>query len=180
MSRVAVVVDFANIDRAANDHGITLNYRHLLEYLASESDGRSLVEAFCYVPIDPRNPHARDRKIDELATDGFLVRTKVGAIADDSYKCDFDVEMTMELMRISHDLNPDIIILCSGDRDFVPVIEYLRSKGIRVEVASFISTTSRDVILKCSSFIDLAVYAEELRGAADGAEPEVAAAVGNE
>lgn len=170
MNRAAVVVDFANIDRGAADQGITLNYRDLLEYLANEADGRSLIEAFCYVPIDPRNPHARDRKIEELATDGYLVRTKKGTIADDSYKCNFDVEMTMELMRIAQDLRPDIIILCSGDGDFVPVIEYLRSKGIRVEVASFVNTTSREVILKCSSFIDLGIYSQELEQAENGGE----------
>lgn len=159
MSRVAVVVDFANIDRAAADKQVALSYRNLLEYLANEADGRFLLEAFCYVPIDPRNPHGRDRIIEELSTDGMLVRTKVGTVADDSYKCNFDVEMTMELMRVALDLRPDIVVLCSGDGDFVPVIEHLRSRGIRVEVASFVDTTSREVILKCSSFIDLDEYA---------------------
>lgn len=173
MSRVAVVLDFANIERAASDRRAALSYRHLLEYLANESEGRSLIEAFCYMPIDPRNPHARDRLIEELATDGFLVRTKVGSVADDTYKCNFDVEMTMEMMRIAHDLKPDIIVLLSGDGDFVPVIEYLRSQGIRVEVASFINTTSRISILKCSSFIDLEKYIDETeRAPADAEEDE--------
>ncbi len=176
MSRVAIVLDFANIDRAAADKQIVLQYRSLLQYLASDEEGRFLVEGFCYVPIDPRNPRARDRQIEELATDGFLVRTKIGSIADDTYKCNFDVEMTMELMRIAQDIRPDIIVLCSGDGDFVPVIEYLRSKGIRVEVASFIDATSRDVILKCSSFIDLDLYVAALDGQNDQEQDEEATA----
>ncbi len=165
MKRVAVFVDYANIDRSASDKGRELNYRLLLDYLASEEDGRFLVEAFCYFPIDPRAPHARDREIEELSTDGYLVRSKVGTLTADSYKCNFDVEMTMELTRMVHDVKPDIVVLCSGDGDFVPVIEYLRSQGIRVEVAAFVANTSRDAILKCSSFIDLDVFVEGLNEA---------------
>jgi uncharacterized LabA/DUF88 family protein len=158
MKRLVIFLDYANIDRSVADRGREINYRELLNYLADEQDGRFLVEAFCYFPIDPRNPHARDRQVEELATDGYLIRSKIGTLAGDSYKCNFDVEITMELMRIVHDIKPDIVVLCSGDGDFVPVIEYLRTQGIRVEVASFVANAGREVILKCSSFIDLEVF----------------------
>jgi uncharacterized LabA/DUF88 family protein len=159
------MLDYANIDRAARDRNQSIDYKALLDYLASEVDGRYLVEAFCYFPVDPRNPHARDQEIDELSMDGFFMRTKLGTIAGDTHKCNFDVEITMDMMRVAHVIKPTILVLCSGDGDFVPAVQYVRSMGVRVELASFIDTTARAAILNCSSFVDLDVY---LRGSIEG------------
>lgn len=161
MHKVVVLLDYANINRAARDRGLPIDYKALLDYLASGEDGRHLVEAFCYFPVDPRNPNAKDREIDELSMDGYFMRTKIGSFAGDTYKCNFDVELTMDMMRVAHVIKPAILVLCSGDGDFVPVIDYVRSMGIRVELASFINTTARTAILKSSSFVDLDAY---LRG----------------
>jgi uncharacterized LabA/DUF88 family protein len=93
---------------------------------------------------------------------GWLVHTKVGAIAGDTYKCDFDVEITLDLMRTAEIVKPDIIVLLSGDKDFVPVMLELRQRGIRVEVAAFPGkNAAREVMLKASGFIDLDAYLNE-------------------
>jgi uncharacterized LabA/DUF88 family protein len=149
---VVVFMDYANIDRSASDKNYQLEYGNLLEYLA---EGRFLVDAHCYVPIDPRNEHKLDNEIMRLWSCGYLVNTKTGKIVGDSYKCDFDIEITMDMLRIAYELKPDIIVLASGDMDFIPVILELRRNGIRVEVASFESSMSRDMILKASGFINL-------------------------
>jgi len=133
MERIVIFNDFANINAALQNCDLVPDYQELLDYL---SEGRFLVEAQAYVPIDPRNPHARDREIDALWEAGWLVNTKIGAMAGDSYKCDFDVEITLELMRTAEFVKPDIIVLISGDKDFIPVILELRKRGIRVEVAA--------------------------------------------
>jgi uncharacterized LabA/DUF88 family protein len=148
-------VDFANLDRAAADHGHRLDYRDFREYIG---DGRLLVESFCYVPIDPRRVAARDRLIDNLWTAGFVVITKVGTLAGDSYRCNFDIEIVMDMMRVALSSRPDIIVLASGDGDFVPVVLELRRLGVRVEVASYVDTAGRELILKCSDFIDVEKY----------------------
>ena len=133
-------------------------YQNLLDYL---SEGRFLVEAQAYVPIDPRNPHVRDRDIETLWKAGWLVNTKVGAIAGDSYKCDFDVEITLDMMRTAEIVKPDIIVLASGDKDFIPVLLELRKRGIRVEVAALPGVNAaREVMLKASGFIDLNQYVD--------------------
>ena len=91
-----------------------------------------------------------------------MVHTKVGAIAGDTYKCDFDVEITLDLMRTAEIVKPDIIVLLSGDKDFVPVMLELRQRGIRVEVAAFPrKNAAREVMLKASGFIDLDAYLNE-------------------
>jgi uncharacterized LabA/DUF88 family protein len=161
MERIVLFNDFANINSAFQFQGTRPDYADLLDYLG---EGRFLIEAHAYVPIDPRNPHGRDRQIENLWQSGWLVHTKLGAIAGDSYKCDFDVEITLDLMRTAEIVKPDIIVLMSGDKDFVPVILELRKRGIRVEVAAFPDgNAAREVILKASGFIDLGEYLREGR-----------------
>jgi uncharacterized LabA/DUF88 family protein len=156
--RLIVFLDYANINAATPKRGEKLDYGHLLNYLG---EGRFLVEAHCYVPIDPRNPNARDREIEELWNNGLLVHTKMGKPAGDSYKCDFDVELTMDAIRCAHEVCPDIVLIASGDEDFMPVVIELRRRGIRVEVASFLTSAARQIILKSSGFINLDAYLEE-------------------
>ena len=159
MERIVLFNDYANTNAAFQNCNQRPDYGHLAEYL---SEGRFLVEAHAYVPIDPRNPRARDRDVEGLWGAGWLVHTKLGATAGDSYKCDLDVEITLDLMRTAEIVKPDISVLLSGDKDFIPVILELRKRGIRVEVAAFPgANAAREVILKASGFIDLAVYIQE-------------------
>lgn len=156
--KIVVFMDYANINRAASDNDYHVNYGNLLSYLA---EGRFLIDAHCYVPIDPRNEHKYDHDVFQLWNDGFLVNTKLGKIAGDSYKCDFDVEITMDILKIAYQVKPDIIVLASGDVDFIPVIIELRKLGIRVEVASFERSMSSEVVHKSSGFISLDTYYNE-------------------
>lgn len=159
MEKLVVFNDYANTNRAFEDLNIQPDYRDLLGYL---SEGRFLVDAHAFVPIDPRNPHGRDRAIDELWRSGYLVHTKIGAIAGDTYKCDFDVEITLAVMQTAETVKPDIIVLLLGDKDLVPVILALRERGIRVEVAAFSgNNAAREVVQKASGFIDLHEYLRE-------------------
>jgi len=153
MEKIVTFLDYANTNAALMNLGVAPDYGHIGTYLG---EGRFVVEQHAFVPIDPRNPHGRDGQINALWESGWLVHTKLGAFAGDSYKCDFDVEITLELMRTAEIVRPDIIVLISGDKDFVPVILELRRRGIRVEVAAISEcNAAREVILKASGFIDL-------------------------
>jgi len=93
---------------------------------------------------------------------GYLVHEKIGTIVGDGYRCDLDVEITLELMRTAELVKPDIIVLISGDKDFVPVMLELRRRGIRVEVAGFPGqNAAREMMLKASGFINLEHFVEE-------------------
>ncbi|WP_200388270.1 LabA-like NYN domain-containing protein [Thiocapsa imhoffii] len=159
MERIVVFNDHANIAAAFQQLGYPLDQGDLLEYLA---EGRFLVEAHTFVPIDPRDPSGRDALVEDLWNIGYLVHSKIGTIAGDSYRCDFDVELTLEMMRTAEIVKPDIIVLLSGDKDFVPAILELRRRGIRVEIAGFPGhNAAREVMLKGSGFIDLDRYRQQ-------------------
>lgn len=148
--RLAVFVDHANINRSARDHGVKIDYKEFLDYLVAN---RHLVEAVTYVPKDPRSPNSMDVEIEDLWLAGYLVKPKLGKVAGDTYICDVDVEMTMDMLSAAHQMNLDTIVLVSGDGDFIPVVEYLRGRGIRVEVCGFEANLARELILKGSGVI---------------------------
>ena len=153
--KVAVFLDYANVNAAAYDLNYDLDYGALLDYLADENEQRSLTVAYAYVPIDPRQEHAMDAKIEELWNQGYVVKSKVGSIAGETYKCDFDVEITMDISRVVYESSPDIVVLVSGDKDFIPIVLEIRGKGVRVEVAAFNSAMARELALKSSGYINL-------------------------
>jgi uncharacterized LabA/DUF88 family protein len=96
----------------------------------------------------------------------------VGRIAGGTYKCNFDVEITRDVLRVVHEVKPNIIVFASGDADFVPLIQEVRQLGIRVEVAAFAETAGAEMLLKCSGFIDLAMYYESFLAAQDAQQEE--------
>ena len=155
MMKVAVFLDYANINASSRQVNCNVDYGALLNYLADEDEERTLQAAYAYVPIDPRMEHAKDGIINELWQNGYIVKSKTGTIAGDSYKCDFDVEMTLDISRIAYINAPDIIVLVSGDSDFIPIVLDMRNRGIRVEVAAFDFAMSRQLSLKSSGFINL-------------------------
>lgn len=128
MEKVVFFLDYANISRAAREKGYRLDYHDLLHYIGED---RFLIDAHCYVPINPRNEHRLDGEIEDLWRTGYLVTTKIGRIAGGTYMCNFDVEITMDLLNVLHQMKPDIIVLATGDAAFVPLILEVRKSGAR-------------------------------------------------
>src|SRR5256884_9898770 len=169
MERVVLFLDYANINRGAKEKRLRMDYQDLLEYVGED---RFLIDAHCYVPINPRNEHRLDGDIEQLWRSGYIVNTKRGTIAGGTYKCNFDVEIAMDMLKVVYQVKPDIIVLATGDSDFIPLIQEVRKAGVRVEVAAFEETAGPDIRLKCSGFIDLAVYYEDYLAAQNGQQSE--------
>lgn len=158
MEKVLFFLDYANINSLANRYG-GMNFRALAEYIGED---RNLVDSYAYVPVDPRALGVRDREIEQLWQAGYQVTAKTGTITGDTYKCNMDVEITIDVLAAAYTIRPDIIVLGSGDGDFLPLIAKLRLLGIRVEVAAFKENISRKTTRQCSGFIDLGrVFDEE-------------------
>jgi len=167
--KVVFFLDYANISRVAREKRYRLDYHDLLQYVG---ENRFLIDAYCYVPINPRNEHRLDGEIEELWRSGYIVTTKVGTIAGGTYTCHFDVEITTDILKVVYQVKPDIIVLATGDPDFVSLIQEGRKSGVRIEVAAFVETAGTDMMLKCSGFIDLAVYYEGYLAAQHGDQGE--------
>jgi uncharacterized LabA/DUF88 family protein len=167
MEKIVLFLDHANINRAAGERGWRLDYADLLQYMG---EGRLLLEAHGYVPINPRSEHRGDRDREELWRAGYLVHTRQGKVTGGTYHCNFAVEIAMDILKVLSQVRPDIIVLASGDADFLPLVQEARQAGVRVEVAAFPESAGAELRQRCSGFIDLAVYAQSYLAAQRGQE----------
>ncbi len=78
-------------------------------------------------------------------SNGFLVVTKEGKAKGDSYEANIDIVMAMDAIEMALDVQPNIVVLVTGDSDFAYLAEKLRRRGIRVEVASVEQSLGNDL-----------------------------------
>src|SRR3954451_24909551 len=116
-----------------------------------------------YAGLPPATP-AWQEEIDKksklvhwLRSNGFLVVTKDGAPADEGhYKANVDVLMALDALELSVEMQPDVVILVTGDADFSYLATKLRRRGIRVEVASVEQNLGNVLRSAANAVIDLA------------------------
>jgi uncharacterized LabA/DUF88 family protein len=148
--RVGVFVDVANMYHSSkNLHGSRLNFKEVLDAVV---DGRRLTRAIAYATKSDTEEEIGF--FDALEKSGFEVRTKdLQIFSSGSKKSDWDVGITIDAVSMAPKL--DVVIIASGDGDFIPLVEYLQSRGILVEVVSFKETTSHRLLDMVDDFTDL-------------------------
>ena len=160
---VAVFVDVANIFYAAKAAGVDIDYVTLLK---AASAGRDLVRAYAYTGLDPENENQRQFHA-FLNRNGYKVVSKdIRKYGDGKVKANLDIELVVDLMRTSRNL--DIAVVVSGDGDFAPAIRAVQQTGIRVEVISFRGNTSSDLIEVADVFTDITQIARVERSSRSG------------
>lgn len=150
--RVGVFIDIQNLYHSAkNLYGGRVNYGELLKQLVK---GRHLVRALAYVvKSDPAT--GEETFFEALGKAGIELRSKdIQIFPSGVKKADWDVGIAVDAIRMAGLF--DIIILVSGDGDFLPLVNYLQwGLGRGVEVAAFGKTTSSRLREAADSFIDL-------------------------
>jgi uncharacterized LabA/DUF88 family protein len=153
--RVAIFVDYHNVLNALRRIGRQVDLIALREYLA---EGRHLVEAFLYIATHPlpERQAADQATLQRLRQHGFLIRTRTGQfLPTGQLKCDFSTELALDVQEFVVQARPDIVVLVTGDGEFTPLAERLRSRGIRVEVASTPGSVSAALRAMANGFVDL-------------------------
>ncbi len=149
--RVGVFVDVSNLYHSAkNLYRAKVNFGQVLRSAVGE---RQLVRSIAYViraDVDQEQAF-----FDALTNSGFEVREKdLQVFAGGAKKGDWDVGLALEAIKIATHL--DVVIIVSGDGDFLPLVLYLKeNKGCRVEVVGFGKTTSGRLADEADSFLDL-------------------------
>jgi uncharacterized LabA/DUF88 family protein len=157
--RVLIFVDESNVTSSAKGANRKLDWLQLRDHLVS---GRDLIEMVVYAGLPPAMPEwqaERDKKnkfLFWLRSHGFLVVTKDGAPADEAhYKANVDVLMAIDGVELSTQMEPDVVVLVTGDADFAHLALQLRRRGIRVEVASVTQTLGAGLKTSANAVIDL-------------------------
>lgn len=149
--RVGVLVDIQNLYYSARVlHNRKVNFKNLL---SSALENRKLIRAVGY-GISTEEAQ-EDKFFDALENLGFEVKTKdLQVFAGGQKKGDWDVGIAIDAIKLSK--NVDVIILASGDGDYIPLVEYIQNTtGCRVEGVAFGESTSTRLIESLDDFLDL-------------------------
>ncbi|MCG2689699.1 NYN domain-containing protein [Candidatus Parcubacteria bacterium] len=148
--RVEVLIDVQNLYYSArNLFNSKVNFK---EVLKKWIDGRKLIRAFGYV-VSTKTGEEKPF-FDALTSLGIETRVKeLQEFYGGQKKADWDVGIVIDAVRTAS--NVDVVVLCSGDGDFAPLVEYLKAQGKRVEVIAFEKTTSSKIKDVVDEFIDL-------------------------
>jgi uncharacterized LabA/DUF88 family protein len=159
--RVAVFIDGANLYSTAKGLAFDMDYRKLLEEFRKH--GR-FVRAYYYTALVEDQDFSPIRPlVDWLDYNGYTLVTKPAKEYTDAngrrrFKGDMDVEIAVDLMQAAQ--FADHAFLFSGDGDFLPAIEAVQRKGMRVSVISTIKSNppmaADDLRRTADNFVDLA------------------------
>lgn len=148
--RIGVFVDVANMYHSAkNLYGARVNFK---EVLKAAVDGRRLIRAIAYVVQSGSTEE--QTFFEALDKSGFEVKMKeLQVFAGGAKKADWDIGIAVDAITIAPKL--DVVVLVTGDGDFVPLVQYLQFQGQVVEVAAFGETTSARLKEAADDIIDL-------------------------
>jgi uncharacterized LabA/DUF88 family protein len=150
--RVGVFIDTQNLYHSArNLYQARVNFGAVLKDAVA---GRKLVRAVAYVITT----EAGDEKnfFEALSKLGIETKTKdLQIFAGGAKKADWDVGLAVDAIKMSPRL--DSVVIVSGDGDFIPLVEYLQTNGVQVEVVSFGKSTSGKLREAVDDFVDLSL-----------------------
>jgi len=163
--RVALFIDGANLYAAAKGLAFDIDYRKLLEEFKKR--GR-LIRAYYYTALVEDQDFSPIRPlVDWLDYNGYALVTKPAKEYTDAsgrrrFKGDMDVEIAVDMLQAAEYI--DHAFLFSGDGDFLPALEAVQRKGMRVSVVSTIKTNppmvADDLRRAADHFVDLAEFAQ--------------------
>lgn len=149
--RVGVLVDIQNLYYSAK-----VLYKRKVNFdaiLRTSVGSRKLIRAIAY---GIKTVEGLEEKFFEaLEKSGFEVKTKdLQIFPGGAKKGDWDVGIAVDAIKLAKNL--DVIIIVSGDGDFLPLVEYLRgTTGCRVEVAAFAESASAKLMEEADNFLNL-------------------------
>ncbi len=148
--RVAVFIDTQNLYHSAkNLYKSKVNFSAVVKAAVGD---RKLIRALAYVVNTESGEEAPF--FEALEKSGIEVKTKdLQIFFGGAKKADWDVGMAID--AIKHAAKVDAIVLATGDGDFIPLVEYVKSQGCQVEVITFGRSASGKLREVVDDFIDL-------------------------
>lgn len=148
--RIGVFVDVSNMYHSARHlYRQKVNFKEVLRTAVA---GRKLIRAIAYVI--KAETELEQGFFEALEKSGFEVKAKdLQVFWGGQKKGDWDVGITVDMIKMGPKL--DVMVLVSGDGDFQPLLEYLKSLGHRVELIAFGKSASKKLIEEADDFTDL-------------------------
>lgn len=148
--RVAVIIDTQNLYHSAkNLYKSKVNFASVVDAAVQD---RKLIRAVSYVVNTESGEESAF--FEALEKVGIEIKTKdLQIFFGGAKKADWDVGMAVDAIKLAHKV--DAIILATGDGDFIPLVEYLKSQGCQVEAITFGRSASSGLRAVVDDFIDM-------------------------
>ncbi len=148
--RVGVFIDTQNMYYSArNLFKRKVNFKNIVEDAVA---GRKLIRAMAYVVA---TEDGQEKPFfDALEKAGIETIAKdLQEYASGAKKADWDVGLAIDVVQMLDTL--DVVVLASGDGDFLPLVNYVHSRGRMIEVMAFGQTTSGKLRTLANDYTDL-------------------------
>ncbi|MFT5036593.1 MAG: uncharacterized LabA/DUF88 family protein [Candidatus Azotimanducaceae bacterium] len=148
--RVAIIIDTQNLYHSAkNLYKSKVNFAAVVE---AALGNRKLIRAVAYVV----NTESGEEQpfFEALEKIGIEIKTKdLQIFFGGAKKADWDVGMAVDAIKVAHKV--DAVVLATGDGDFIPLVEYVKSQGCQVETITFGRSASSGLKAVVDDFIDM-------------------------
>lgn len=148
--RVAIIIDTQNLYHSAkNLYKAKVNFANVVK---AALGGRKLIRAVSYVV----NTESGEEQpfFEAMVKVGIEIKTKdLQIFYGGAKKADWDVGMAVDAIKMAHKV--DAIVLATGDGDFIPLVEYVKSQGCQVEGITFGRSASSRFKEVVDDFIDM-------------------------
>jgi uncharacterized LabA/DUF88 family protein len=126
-----------------------VNFKNIVEDAVA---GRRLIRALAYV-VSTKTAEEQPF-FDALQKSGIETREKeLMEYASGHKKADWDVGIAIDVVQMLDVL--DVVVIVSGDGDFLPLVQHIQSRGRIAEVMAFGETTSTSLINYVDDYTDL-------------------------
>ena len=136
MERVVIFIDNSNIFKGFQKYKIKADYEKLKNIITRD---RKLQNIFLYegvvYPISPE----KKKWYEELhSKSGYIVKASFDKIAlNEAFEKKIDIQIAIDIVSLAYENAYDTAVLVSGDGDFLPVVEKIKSLNKTLELWAF-------------------------------------------
>ncbi len=152
--RVGVLVDVQNMYYSAKSiHNKKTDFQEILKVASAK---RKIVRAIAYCITTKEG--TEEKFIESLRSANYEIKAKeLQIFKDGAKKGDWDVGIAVDAIKLANNL--DVIVIVSGDGDYIPLVKYLQfNQGVQVEVMAFEESCSQGLIDEADGFTNLSNY----------------------
>jgi len=150
--KVGILIDVQNIYHSAkNLYQARVNFHELIKTITGRGQ---LIKVLAYViKSDPAT--GEEYFFEALRKSGIELRVKeLQVYPDGTKKGDWDVGLAIDAIRLASSL--DVLILVTGDGDFIPLVQYLKwGLGKDIKIVGFSHTTSAKLKEVADDFLEI-------------------------
>jgi uncharacterized LabA/DUF88 family protein len=173
--RVAVFIDASNLWEAQKVKGCLFDFAKLKQYITSTYSTKEL-KIFYYTayPANGTRDYSLDGKhkfftylskalgytVRKKELKQIHIQTKAGILVEE--KGNMDVEMVIDALHYKDSY--DIVLLFTGDSDFLALVSYLRTAGKKVFIYSSKNNISSELRTGADGYVELLDITENIWG----------------